>query len=230
MMATGWHYKATLAFHLARRLQLLNVPTAWSHTMKAFCLLMLSLLPFSSLAQPADETALEMVARLGGTAISNQFLPGNPVIRIDLHGTAVTDADLALLAPLTELQVLDLRLTQVTDAGIAHLAGLQELQFLNLFRTSMTDTGLAHLGTLKKLETLLIGGTAISDAGTSTLLDMSALRKVSLFDTRITDAGVLSLGAMERLGVLLLGRTAVSPEAMVSLQEARPELVFTEET
>jgi hypothetical protein len=200
-------------------------------SMKArlFALVLFALLPLTTVAQVAEESVEALVTRLGGKVIKTA-LPGKPIISIDLHGSAVTDADLARIATVTTLKALDLRLTAVTDAGIAQLGVLTELQHLNLFRTSMTDAGLASLGNLQKLETLLIGGTAISDAGTAVLVRMPALRKVSLFDTRIGDAALLPLGAMAQLDVLLLGRTAVSETAMRDLQVALPALVFSEAT
>jgi internalin A len=49
-----------------------------------------------------------------------------------LYGTPVTDAGLAHLRELTNLQTLGLNGTQVTDAGLANLRGLTNLSELSL--------------------------------------------------------------------------------------------------
>ena len=44
-----------------------------------------------------SEQALAMIARLGGTAERDESLPGKPIVKVDLHSSAVTDADLVLI-------------------------------------------------------------------------------------------------------------------------------------
>jgi len=70
-----------------------------------------------------------------------------PIIKIDLHGTQITDSDLAFLVnarkDLKQLRYLDLRLTKIGDAGVANIKGLGSLQTLNLFRTQLSDQGLS---------------------------------------------------------------------------------------
>ncbi len=60
-------------------------------------------------------------------------------------GFAVTDAGLAHLGGLSDLQLLSLDDTRVTDAGLAHLKGLSSLKWLKLTRTKVTDSGVAEL-------------------------------------------------------------------------------------
>src|ERR1044071_671783 len=111
------------------------------------------------------ERALALVERVGGTYEVDVRAAGNPVVKIDLHGSAVTDEDLEALEGLTSLRHLDLRLTKVGDTGVSHLNGLTGLRFLNLFRTQLGDKGLERLKGLTALETLLIGGTQVTDEG-----------------------------------------------------------------
>jgi hypothetical protein len=75
------------------------------------------------------------------------------------HSNTFTDAGLAHLRGLKNLQFLDLNASPVTDAGLAHLAGLPDLEVLNLSRTHITDTGLASLKALKNLRKLVIDDT-----------------------------------------------------------------------
>ena len=87
------------------------------------------------------------------------------VVWLNLAGTAITDAGLASLGGLKNLQRLHLERTAVTDAGLAQLKGLAELRYLNLYGTKVTDAGLASLKGLSKLQSLYLWQTAVTDAG-----------------------------------------------------------------
>jgi hypothetical protein len=89
-------------------------------------------------------------------------------VRAELgYPATATNADVALLAGLTELQELDLGDVCYTDAGLVHLAGLTKLQTLRLTRArQVTDAGLVHLAGLTKLQTLrLTCARQVTDAG-----------------------------------------------------------------
>ena len=114
---------------------------------------------------PMNEAIIATIQKLGGAVELDAKLPGQPIVKVDLHGSGVMDTDLVMLKPLAELRVLDLRLTKVSDAGIAHLQGLKQLRFVNLFRTPIGDAALKSLAGNTQMETLLVGGTKITDAG-----------------------------------------------------------------
>jgi len=87
---------------------------------------------------------------------------GHAANRVELKDTGVTDADLATLKHLPDLEYLTLANTQITDAGLAHLAGLNNLLVLTLSNTQVTDAGLVHLKALDKLEQLDLDGTKVT--------------------------------------------------------------------
>jgi hypothetical protein len=101
--------------------------------------------PAAPVAAPAVADPAARIAALGGTV---SYDDAGRVMRVDLHETKITDADLIVLRELPELRELDLRKTAITDAGLAHVAPLAKLRFLNVFRTPMTDRGLALLAQL----------------------------------------------------------------------------------
>jgi hypothetical protein len=101
-----------------------------------------------------QEQAVARIKKLGGKVEVDDKSPGKPVIRVDLHGTRVTDADLVHLTALTQLQKLNLGWTQVGDAGLEHLKDLTKLQRLVLDNTKVTDAGLRQLKGLTDLEYL----------------------------------------------------------------------------
>jgi hypothetical protein len=173
------------------------------------------------------------VARLGGTVEFNENVPGRPIFKVDLHGTQVTDSDLAMFdyakTDLKELRYLDLRLTKISDDGVARLKNLRQLQTLNLFRTRLGDKGLAQLKKLTDLRTLLIGGTRVTDAGLVHLRRFSKLRKLSLFQTPVSDNGIAELKQMSSLEVVLISGSMITAAGAEELQKALPRVSFKEE-
>jgi imidazolonepropionase-like amidohydrolase len=180
----------------------------------------------ASLEAGEKQAAVE-IEKLGGKV---EFNANREVVKVDLHGTKITDADLRHLEKFTELESLDLRLTSIGDEGIAHLAGLRYLKFLNLFRTNLSDAGLANLRGMVNLETLLIGGTKITDAGLSNIERLGKLRKLSVFRTEVSDAGLKSLEKLTSLEILLIGESKISEAGAKSLQEKLPQVKFAEQT
>jgi hypothetical protein len=61
------------------------------------------------------------------------------------YRTAVTDAGVEDLAPLTQRRWLDLSNTAVTDAGLKDVASFKRLRTLNLSGTSETDAEVKKL-------------------------------------------------------------------------------------
>lgn len=180
-----------------------------------------------------DRTIAE-VERLGGKVELDEALPAKPIIKIDLHSTQITDADLSFLVrankDLMQLRYLDLRLTKIGDAGVANVKHLTSLQTLNLFRTQVSDQGLSYIRNLKQLQTLLIGGTKVTDAGLVNLKSLKELRKLSLFQTQVTDAAIPHLKVLVKLESLLISGTKITDAGTKELQKTLPRLRFTENT
>ena len=180
------------------------------------------------------ERVITEVTRLGGKVKFDEALAARPIVKVDLHGTEVTDSDLVFLAEakkeLKSLRYLDLRLTKIGNAGVAKIKNLTSLQTLNLFRTQLGDEGLAHLKKLTNLETLFIGGTKVTDAGLVYLRPFRKLRKLSLFQTQVSDDGIAELKLMGSLEVLLIGGSKITPAGAEELQKALPKVRFTENT
>jgi internalin A len=143
-----------------------------------------------------------------------------------LEKSQVTDAGLAHLRGLTEIQFLQLgytgntntgTYTWITDAGMAHLGGLTNLHGLMLGHTGITDDGLAHLKDLETLYTLYLGGTGITDAGLAHIRELAALHNLYLPDTPITGSGLAYLKGM-RIRFLDLHKSQVNDAALAHLR------------
>ena len=77
--------------------------------------------PFAS----AEDAPSAEIAALGARCIHNAL---GETIGVDLSNTWVTDADLAKLARLPQLQSINLAYTKITDQGLEHLAPLDARQ------------------------------------------------------------------------------------------------------
>jgi Ran GTPase-activating protein (RanGAP) involved in mRNA processing and transport len=116
---------------------------------------------------------------------------------VDLHSSTFTDADLAelsgLMSRLKKLRALRLSDSQVTDAGLAHLRGLTNLEVLHLSDTHVSDAGLVHLSGLVKLAVLDLSKTHVSNAGLIHLSKMTLLHTLHVGDTMVSHEGVAAL-------------------------------------
>ncbi|UFH54552.1 c-type cytochrome domain-containing protein [Spirosoma sp. KNUC1025] len=91
------------------------------------------------------------------------------IVWLRLGDTEISDATLAQVAKLKNLQKLHLEQTKVTDAGLKQLNGLANLEYLNLYGTAVTDAGLAELPNLKNLKTVYLWQTKVTEQGIADL-------------------------------------------------------------
>ncbi|HEY1862043.1 MAG TPA: leucine-rich repeat domain-containing protein, partial [Gemmataceae bacterium] len=103
-----------------------------------------------------QEQLIERLKKAGGKVELDPPVPTGLIVNIDLHGTAITDADLAPLEEVRSLRTLNLYGTSITDAGVGHLHDLTGLRVLNLNGTHITDVGLQHLQNLTNLNQLAL--------------------------------------------------------------------------
>lgn len=91
------------------------------------------------------------------------------IVWLKLGDTEVSDATLAQVSQLKNLQKLHLEQTNVTDAGLKNLKNLPYLEYLNLYGTAVTDAGLKELAGIKNLKTVYLWQTKVTDAGVAEL-------------------------------------------------------------
>jgi uncharacterized membrane protein len=122
----------------------------------------------------AAEPWLAANARLQDTQFGDQQLAAlSPIAaalhRLDLGGTAITDAGLVQVRKMDALRRLQLDATAITDAGLVHLEPLTQLESLNLHTTAVTDAGLEPLRALPRLRRLYVWQTAVTPTATQEL-------------------------------------------------------------
>jgi uncharacterized membrane protein/mono/diheme cytochrome c family protein len=91
------------------------------------------------------------------------------LVWLKLGDTQISDATLAQVAKLPNLQKLHLEQTKITDAGLKQLKSLSNLEYLNLYGTAITDAGLTELASLKNLKTLYLWQTKVTAQGIASL-------------------------------------------------------------
>jgi len=113
----------------------------------------------------AEAEAVTRIEALGGEVERDAALRDEPVIRVHLGGTAITDDDLEILRSLQQVRVINLYGTQITDQGLAHLSEMTSIDELQLSGTSISDEGLEHLQGLSRLVGLHVRGTGVTESG-----------------------------------------------------------------
>ncbi len=155
---------------------------------------------------------------------------------VNLSGTDVTDAGLALLpeyleaiwlrdcrirgiglADLGRLEALDTLYLDGTDITDEYLSGIRDvsgLVRLSLQRSAISDGGLEHLAPLAGLKCLDLSHTHVTGPGLKHLRGLAELRELNLSETPVTDAGLHPLRELTQLKKLRLGRTQITPAAL----------------
>lgn len=138
-----------------------------------------------------------------------------------IEHTDCDDAQLAVLADLSQLQLLILKRTKVTDDGFRHLAKLHGLRHLVLEGESLTGRGLGQLPSLHTLE--LRGGSFNSDTAAH-LKELKHLTTLRLKYTRFSESGYQDLAGIDqlsqrsRLETLVVAGDALTDRALAHLK------------
>jgi uncharacterized protein (TIGR03067 family) len=153
----------------------------------------------AGLTRVRDARAILAIRELGGEADADDTQPGpaRNYVKVD---ESKGDALLTKIAPkikvLSSVTGLHLRGPKVTDAGLASLQGINNIEQINLKGTAITDAGLMHLKNMTHLALLVVSDTNVTEAGVVSLkkalpqLQVTHLsRAESLSQLAITNAG-----------------------------------------
>lgn len=128
-----------------------------------------SLMPTAADGKTYRFTALNVAKEFADSGLDALAPIADKVASLDLARTKVTDAGLAKVAAMKNLQELHLENTAIGDAGLDHLKGLASLEYLNLYNTKVTDAGIAKLAGLGKLKALYLWQSGVTKAGVAAL-------------------------------------------------------------
>jgi len=187
-----------------------------------------------------EQSAAQMkVTELGGQwtgrgAVSIDFSAS----RMSSQNKTISDANLAVLAEVENLEMLDLSGSPITDAGIAHIAELKKLNTINLTGTQVTAEGIkaisglplyqitlkncsdeiaVQLGTIPTLKILQLDGTLLGNEGIAALAELNDLRQLTVSGAQLTNEGLATLSDLSNLISLDISNTKVTDEGLAIL-------------
>lgn len=129
--------------------------------------------------------------------------------------SGVTDAGVAHIGELSELERLTLWSRRVTDRGIRHLIDLKGLRRLDLAGLRIGDESLATFHEMSELEELILSETLVRGDGLANL--HPNIRRLHLYDTEVDDKAVVHLLSLPQLRYLGLYGTRVTDEGFLRL-------------
>ena len=206
-------------FKELRSLQRLSLVNAYDVTGKGFQYLadLPELVEVQTLYVPWTDEGLEQVKRLKKLRVLQ--MGDNLDQRIK-----ITNAGLAHLAEMANLEQLGIASARIDDSGIERLKSLMNLKQLDLYHTLISDAGIVHLQGMSQLKRLFLCETSITDAGLANLKPLSQLESLMLNgDTKITDVGLETLSGHSMLLELGLRGTKVTAAGVAKLQAALPK-------
>jgi len=137
-------------------------------------------------------------------------------------GGGLTDQGVALIAPLTEVEVIQTNKAQVTDAGVKGFTQLKKLRVLKFFHPgkSFTGTGLAELAGMPNLQSLTVAGSDFfGDEGMAAVARLEQLPEFRCWHDAESLEGVSKLKGLKNLKNINLGQhLSYKPPATVSDQ------------
>lgn len=130
----------------------------------------------------------------------------------------VNDADMGRLSELTELKAIVLDHTHVTDAGLATISGLINVENLNYCGHQISNEGILHVCKLKSLQCLHLSRTNVTDSSLTPLQRLTQLEELSLEGTEVTDSGLVHVARLTNLSYLILNKTKITDEGLRHLK------------
>ena len=111
-----------------------------------------------------------------------------------LRGAAIGDAGLQQIADsLVSLRILNLPQAKFTDAGLAHLARLPQLEQLRFGSPHVTDGGIAHLKDFPQLKRVHLIDVPITEAALQTFAQMPQLESLYIDGVELGDDALSAL-------------------------------------
>jgi hypothetical protein len=140
------------------------------------------------------------------------------------QGVSVTDAGVAHLAHLKNLEYVHINGSKITDESLVLLSRLPKVRGLSLDGSRFTDAGLARMQGSDRLTDLAIGlgDLRLTDAGVANLSGFTNLTLIDLQGSDVTDAGLDRLKGLPKLKKLWLWNTRVSDDGVRRLKQANP--------
>jgi serine/threonine protein kinase len=146
------------------------------------------------------------------------------VVALSMMKTPIRDSDLAQLDGLENLTTFIAHDTRISDAGLAQLGELPQLNKVYISRANITGDGLRILASrFPGIRILHAGDAKIADDGLPVVLAWPEMTELSLRNCHITDASVAMLLQLKQLRMLHVCGTQISRDGIERLHQGLPE-------
>jgi hypothetical protein len=125
---------------------------------------------------------------------------------LDETDSSIGDRTLAYIGHLKGLLSVDVNRSDTTDAGLAHVAQLPNLQRLFAFQTAIEGKCLEQISTLKQLRSLNLGCNHLREDDLKYLASIPRLQHLHLVSCQIGDKGIKNLSHCTSLINLQIGK------------------------
>lgn len=123
---------------------------------------------------------------------------------IYMSGSSVTDEQMRVIRRVATLESLNVGGSQVTDAGLALLDKCVRLKTLRFAKTAVNGSAFEKLRALPELENVCADNCQLGDDALALLAECPRLRVVEVSSASITDRGARALGGAQRLEEVIL--------------------------
>jgi len=147
-------------------------------------------------------------------------LASNPwIISLEVRNVNATDADLASLEDMSQLEWLDLSSNpEITDKGVARLAGCTRLRHLNLDKTRVTPVGIAALADCVDLTHLSMHDCVVTDENVLQIPRFPRITYVAFNGSGLTEKGMDHFLTWHFLVTFAVDLT-ISPESRIEFNK-----------
>jgi hypothetical protein len=150
------------------------------------------------------------------------------VVGIIVTGNQVSDATLAKIATLSNLERLDVYSNKITDDGLKPLASQGKLKTLTLSAPNVTGEGLKHLTGLTALTELSLGQVNLGDTRLDQIAILRQVTSLTIEGTQriegthgITDKGLEQIANFDNLRRLTLTIVPITDAGLVHLSRMK---------
>jgi hypothetical protein len=167
---------------------------------------------------PAEQKAIDLVAKAGGKAEIDPKLPA--AARVSAKFESATDAALLKLKAAPQVGALDVfDATRCTEKGFAALKELPNLRALTVGKSEMTLGRARAVGQCKELRRLHLASCGLTDGQLALLKPLTMLEWLDISDNpQVTDRGMATVKTLERLQALYLGKTGITDKSLPELK------------
>ncbi len=186
-----------------------------------------------------QSAAQQKVEALGGAWMGHSSVSINfSSSQMDLKEKSISDAELAVLAEVENLEMLDLAGSPISNTGLSNIADLTKVNTINLSGTQVTGEGIKaisalplyqvifknctddvaiELAAIKTVKILHLDGEQLTNVGIAALADLPELRQLTISRSQLTNEGLATLGDLKKINTLDISNTAIDDEGLAVL-------------